>query len=538
VKLAAFLAAHALATPEREAIACGSVRLSFRDIDERSTRLASALAARGVAIGDRVAIYLSNRAEFGVAFMGIVKAGAIAITLNPRLSAAEVAYILADAAPRAVILENETRDTLARACAAAIDPASAAVDRASGAVDRASGAVDRASAVLALRLCVDESCAPGEVAFSELIGEGGMLLRDIPPEFDDCMISYTSGTTGKPKGAIITQANYIMLAAYVNGLQWGLSSADRMLATTPLAHRSAFQRLMNMVCAGTSLVVMQRFDPKEAARIIEDERITLMGMVPTVGRMLLPEMEAAPQRFRTLRAAVVTGEAFPVEVKQRLLRVLPHLQLHSFFAMTEVGAITNLGPAEQFAKGASVGRVNPGVELKLVDDRGAQVASGEVGEILVRSGPAGSYLTMRGYFNNPQATAEAIEDGWVRTGDLGRVDAEGYLYIVDRKKDMVLSGGYNIYSKEVEAAILDLPEVQDVAVIGVPDALYGEAVAAFVETRPGAALAAERVIEHCRERIASYKKPRHVCFVSGLPRNSMGKVLKYQLREAFVPHED
>jgi long-chain acyl-CoA synthetase len=205
--------------------------------------------------------------------------------------------------------------------------------------------------------------------------------------------------------------------------------------------------------------------------------------------------------------------------------------------MTEVGAITNLGPAEQFAKGKSVGRVNPGIELKLVDDRGAQVAAGEVGEILVRSGPAGGYLTMRAYFNNPQATAETIEDGWVRTGDLGRFDAEGYLYIVDRKKDMVLSGGYNIYSKEVEAAILDLPEVQDVAVVGVPDALYGEAVAAFVETRPGAALTAERVIEHCRERIASYKKPRHVCFVDSLPRSSTGKVLKYQLREAFVPQE-
>ena len=517
MKLAAFLAAHAQATPEREAIACGAVRLSFRDIDERSTRLASALAARGVAIGDRVAIYLSNRAEFGVAFMGVVKAGAIAITLNPRLSAAEVAYILADATPRAVILENETRDTLARACASAMD---------------------RARAALTLRVCVDEPCAPGEIEFSALIAEGGMQLPDIPPEFDDCTISYTSGTTGKPKGAIITQANYIMLAAYVNALQWGLSTADRILATTPLAHRSAFQRLMNMVCAGATLVVMQRFDPKETARIIEEERITLMGMVPTVGRMLLPEMEAAPERFRTLRAAVVTGEAFPVEVKQRLLRALPQLQLHSFFAMTEVGAITNLGPAEQFAKGASVGRVNPGIELKLVDEGGVQVAAGEVGEILVRSGPAGGYLTMRGYFNNPQATAESIEHGWIRTGDLGRFDTEGYLYIVDRKKDMVLSGGYNIYSKEVEAAILDLPEVQDVAVVGVPDALYGEAVAAFVEMRPGAALAAERVIEHCRERIASYKKPKHVCFVSGLPRNSMGKVLKYQLREAFVPDEE
>jgi long-chain acyl-CoA synthetase len=507
MKLAAFLAAHALATPGREAVACGEVRLSFGQVDAQSTRLANGLVARGIGIGDRVAICLSNRAEFVAAFMGVVKAGAIAITLNPRLSAPEVAYILGDATPGALILEDETRALLAKA-----------------------------GRLPALRLCVDAPAA-GEVSFAALIRDSGTMLPDVPPEFDDCMISYTSGTTGKPKGAIITQANYIMLAAYINGLQWNLTTSDRILATTPLAHRSAFQRLLNMVCAGASLVVTPRFDAKEAARIIEAEGITLMGMVPTVGRMLLPEIEAAPERFRTLRAAVVTGEAFPVEVKQRLLRALPELELHSFFAMTEVGAITNLGPAEQFAKGSSVGRVTPGVELKLVDDNGMRVPAGGTGEILVRSGPAGSCLTMRGYYNNPQATAEAIENGWVKTGDLGRFDEDGYLYIVDRKKDMVLSGGYNIYSKEVEAAILGIPGVHDVAVVGVPDAVYGEAVAAFVEMHPGASVGAEQVIEHCRESIASYKKPRYVRFVQALPRNSTGKVLKYELRHSFVAGE-
>ena len=511
MKLAAFLAAHALATPGREAVVAvgnaGDVRLSFSQVDEQSTRLGSGLASRGIAVGDRVAIALANRAEFVVAFMGVVKAGAIAITLNPKLSPPEVAYILGDATPKALVLEDETRVLLSKA-----------------------------GPLPSLRLCVDAP-AEGEASFADLIRVSTMDLPEVPPEFDDCMISYTSGTTGKPKGAIITQANYIMLAAYINGLQWNLTPADRILATTPLAHRSAFQRLLNMVCAGASLVVMPRFDAKEAARIIEKEGITLMGMVPTVGRMLLPEIEAAPERFRTLRAAVVTGEAFPVEVKQRLLRVLPKLELHSFFAMTEVGAITNLGPSEQFDKGASVGRVNPGVELKLVDDKGERVPVGETGEILVRSGPPGSCLTMRGYYNNPQATAEAIDNGWVKTGDLGRFDAEGYLYIVDRKKDMVLSGGYNIYSKEVEAAIMGVPGVHDVAVVGVPDAVYGEAVAAFVETHPGQSVAAEHIIEHCRETIASYKKPRYVRFVNALPRNSTGKVLKYELRQGFTVAE-
>ena len=503
MKLAAFLAAHALATPGREAVACEGKRLTFGEIDEQSTRLAHGLVSRGIEIGDRVAIHLSNCTEFVVAFMGVVKAGAIAITLNPKLSVAEVGYILGDATPKAVILEAETRAGLAQA-----------------------------TGVPGLRIAVDDP-RMGEVAFSALVTDGGTDLPDIPPDFDDCMISYTSGTTGNPKGAIITQANYIMLAAYFNGVQWNLKTSDRILATTPLAHRSAFQRLLNMICAGASLVVMPRFDAKEAARLIEREGITLMGMVPTVGRLLLPEIEAAPSRFRSLRAAVVTGEAFPVEVKQRLLKALPKLELHSFFAMTEAGAITNLGPAEQLGKGGSVGRVNPGVEVRLVDDKGARVATGETGEILVRSGPPGSSLTMRAYFNNPQATAEAFVDGWFRTGDLGKFDAEGYLYIVDRKKDMVLSGGYNIYSKEVETAILGLPGVQDVAVVGVPDAVYGEAVAAFVEIRPGHVLTSEQVVAHCREKISSYKKPKHVRFVAALPRNSTGKVLKFELRKGF-----
>jgi long-chain acyl-CoA synthetase len=230
---------------------------------------------------------------------------------------------------------------------------------------------------------------------------------------------------------------------------------------------------------------------------------------------------------------VVTGEAFPVEVKRRLAAALPQLKLFSFFAMTEVGAVTSLGPDEQAAKGASVGRPNPGVELKLMDEAGVEAAKGATGEIWVRSGPPGRYVTMRGYFNNPQADAETMREGWVRTGDLGRFDEDGYLYIVDRKKDMVLSGGYNIYSKEVEAAILELDGVQDAAVVGVPDAVYGEAVAAFIELRPGARLDAAQVVEHCRSRIASYKKPKHVRFVASLPRNISGKVLKYALREQF-----
>jgi len=255
--------------------------------------------------------------------------------------------------------------------------------------------------------------------------------------------------------------------------------------------------------------------------------------VPTVGRMMLAEVEAAPRDFASVRVMLVTGEAFPLDVKQRLHQALPDARFYSFYAMTEAGALAWLDSSEQFTHPTSVGRVWPGVEIKLVGEDGKQVATGEVGEVWVRSGRPGLYSTMRGYFNRPQETAEAIRDGWVVTGDMGRFDDQGYMYLVDRKKDMVLSGGYNIYCKEVELAIQSFPGVNDAAVIGVPDPVFGEAVAAYVELAPGIGQDAEAIIAHCREQIASYKKPKYVFFVPSMPRNSTGKVLKNALREQF-----
>ena len=506
MKIAAFLAAHAAATPDREALICGTVRLSFRALHERSSALACALAARGVKVGDRVAILVSNRVEFVIALVATLKAGAILVALNPRLSASEVAYIVRDAGPGAVVFEEETREAVMRA---------------------------RLPDGIVL-VCVEGPGQLGEIAWETLLSGDTSGMPEVPPEFDDCLISYTSGTTGKPKGAVLTQANYIFSNGYINAQQMGLGAHDRILTTTPLAHRTAFSRLINMLCLGSTVVVMERFDAQEATRLIESERVTVLGIVPTVGRMLLPIIEADPGRFGTVRIAVVAGEAFPVELKERLQKALPALRLYAFFGMTELGALTILGPEEQVTKGASVGRVNPGAEVRIVDDSGAEVVPGEAGEILVRTGAPGRFLTMRGYFNNPQATAETLVNGWLHTGDLGRFDADGYLYIVDRKKDMVISGGYNIYSKEVEAAILEMDGVEDVAVIGVPDEIYGESVAAFVEVGKGRSPDASQVIEHCRARIASYKKPKFVRFVESLPRNGTGKVLKFELREAFL----
>jgi long-chain acyl-CoA synthetase len=504
VKLASFLAAQAQRFPDKPALVCGETKVSFRELHDQSDRIAIALRNHGIKLGDRVALCLPNCCEFVTIFFAIVKSGAIAMPINMRLSAPEIAVIFQDAAPAAVFYGQDEREAVNKII------------------------VDEGTR----RFVVGSPFASAEVSLQTMLACEPALI-EIPAAFDDCVISYTSGTTGRPKGVITTQANYIVANGFLNAMHWQLSENDRIVVTTPLAHRTAFARVGNMAVLGTTLYILPRFDVAGAVQIIESERITLISIVPTVGRMLLPAIEADPARFSTLRIMVATGEAFPVEIKRRLLAALPELKIFSFFAMTEAGSLAMLKPEEQFDHGGSVGRVTPGVELRLVGADGCDVKTGEAGEIWARSGLPGQYLLFRTYFNQPNAMNEAFHDGWFKTGDVGRFDESGYLYIVDRKKDMVLSGGYNIYSKEVEAVLVRHPAVADAAVIGVPDEIYGESVSAFIELADGALLEPEDLIQWCAKELASYKKPKHITFMSELPKNSTGKVMKNELRALY-----
>ncbi|HYH22886.1 MAG TPA: AMP-binding protein [Azospirillum sp.] len=513
MRLETIVAAHAQRHPQRVAVVCGERRVTYAELDAAGERFARALAARGVGIGDRVVLLLPNRAELVEALLGVLKAGALAVPVSTRLAAAEVRVILEDCASKAVVLAPDSRAVL-EAAAAGLPGAP-------------------------LRIVLEEA-QEGELDFRALCAAvaGGRLPPapvKPPVEPDDCMICYTSGTTGRPKGVIVTHANIVVMHGLINAVGWGLTEADRFLVTTPLAHRTAMGRLGNALCLGATLVVMPAFDAAATVATIGREGVTVMGLVPTVARLLMPEIARDPARCATLRVILATGEAFPVELKRRLGDLLPHVSLYSFFAMTEAGGVTSLGPGEQISHAASVGRPTPGVEVRLVDADGADVPAGEVGEILVRAGAPGRYGTMRGYFNRPEETAATIVDGFIRTGDLGRFDADGYLYVVDRKKDMIVSGGLNIYSKEVEQALAGHPAVQEAAVVGAPDPVYGESVVAFVEPRPGHPVSEAELIEHCRSLIASYKKPRRVVFVEALPRNAVGKVLKAELRRQASP---
>lgn len=503
MKLHALVASHARRVPERLAVVSGSTRLTYGELGTRVRRLARGLSAGGLRPGDRVVLYLGNGVPLIDLLLAVLEEGGVAVPVTTWLVAPELRYIVGDTTPHAIAYAPEHR---------------AVVDTALGSSP-------------GVRRLVAGPASPGEQSFEELARAGADEREDrgLPLGSDDAIIAYTSGTTGFPKGAIITHSN-LVAQSYVTSVTWGLAESDRFLATTPIAHRTGLARAANAFVLGATLVVMPRFDVAEAARLIEDEGITIMGMVPTVGRMLLEHLPTGGKGGETLRVVLVTGEAFPVEVKRGLIERWPAVRLYSFFAMTEAGVVTMLGPEEQFTHPASVGRPLPGVEVRIVDDKDRDVPAGEVGEVLVRCGEPGRWLLMRGYWNNPDADAEAFLDGFLRTGDLGRFDAGGHLYIVDRRKDMILSGGLNVYSKEVERALESHPCVGEAAVVGTPDPLYGEAVVAYVVPRAGAVIDPAALIEHCRTVIAGYKKPKHVRVVDALPRNSLAKVMKEELR--------
>jgi len=501
MRLETLLAGHALRRPDHPAVVCGTQHLGYAALAASIQRVASGLRALGIGPGDRVLVYLPNCPEFVQAVYAMFSLGAIAVPVNTRLTARELEHVFTDARPAAAIYHASGREH--------VHPGMRLVQRC-GAI--AVGGTEAR-----------------EIAFEGLAAASAEALPALALDSDDCLIMYTSGTTGAPKGAILTHANMIVQNVFMHGTEWGIGRDDRHLVLSPLAHRAGVSRLFNALGLGGTLVILGKFDPARTIDTIERERITVTGLVPTAIRMLLPELRQAPARCGTLRRIIVSTEAFPVPLKQALLALLPQAEIHSVFGSTEA-LVTNLSHAEQFTHPASVGRPIPGVEVRLVDDDGRDVPDGEVGELAVRSGPPGRFATLRAYFNRPEETAAAIRDGWFHTGDLARRDAEGYLYIVDRKKDMIVSGGFNIYSKEVEAVLATHPAVAEAAVIGVPDEIYGEAVAAFVEPSGAAQRNAQALIDHCRSQLAGYKKPKHVFFIDALPRNSTGKVLKTELR--------
>jgi O-succinylbenzoate-CoA ligase len=484
-------------------------RFSWAEANARCNRAAHALAGEGVRKGDRVGLLLMNSAEFVESFMAIAKLGAICVPLNWRLVPDELEFILADAGVSALVFGEEFL-----------------------------GAVTDLEARPKLR---GETDGATQIrAFLQLGGETAPFAKDYtatcdaaadaePPvvawDDDELYIMYTSGTTGLPKGAVHTH-NTALWASITMLATAEVRLGDRYIIALPLFHVGALTPLTGQIHRGVTCILLRAFDPTQAWQLIEHERVTSMLAVPAMLNFMRQVPEHATADRSTLRWIMSGAAPVPVALIEEYAKL--DLEIHQVYGMTEsCGPACLTSPEDAVNKPGSTGKAFFHTEVRVVDEAGADVAPGEVGEVWI----AGPHI-MKEYWNRPEATAETIVDGWLRSGDVATIDADGCIYIQDRKKDMIISGGENVYPAEVENVILAHDGVADVAVIGQPSAKWGESPLAIV-VRTDDSLGAQDVLDHCQGKLARFKQPRTVEFVDEIPRNPSGKILKRVLRDQF-----
>ena len=490
--LALNLTSTALAAGQRPALRLDDLALSYAEFDDATARVAGLLRERGVRRGDRVGVMLPNVPYFALAYYGVLRAGAVVVPMNVLLKEREVAFYLGDPEARLVFAWHEFAE-----------PARRGADEAgAGCVIVAPGEFERLLA--------------GAVPATEVVDRAGD---------DTAVILYTSGTTGTPKGAELTHSNLASNVEVVVRLL-AVGTDDVMLGALPLFH--AFGQtcaLSTAVKSGACLALVPRFDPARVLQTIERERVTVFEGVPTMYAALLHHPERGRFDVSTLRLCVSGGAALPGEVLRGFEAAFGCAVLEGY-GLSETSPAASFNRPDRERKPGSIGTPIESVEMKLVDNVRNEVPQGEIGEIAIR-GPN----VMKGYWHRPDATAEAIdEDGWFYTGDIARVDEDGYFFIVDRKKELIIRGGYNIYPREIEEVFYEHPAVLEAAVIGVPHAELGEEVGAAVVLKPGADVTAEELRDHVKAQVAAYKYARHVWFVGELPKGSTGKVLKREIQ--------
>jgi len=488
--------------PDEPAIFFEGRTLSFRELDRAADRVASALASLGVAPGDRVGIHLDNRPEFVEAYQGVMRAGATLVPANVMYTADELEHIFRDSGVVAVFVRHDLAHKI-HAIRGKLPALRHVVEI---------GGRDR----------------PDSVDFEDMKATASGKRPDVAVDPHAlAFIQYTSGTTGKPKGAMVSHAN--VLAVIDNTMDMpGMVEVvqhDVMLLVLPLFHAYALNLAMNRAfLLAMPFVLVSRFDAARVFELIERHRVTTFYGAPPMyfGFVNTPGLEKYD--VSSLRAAFSGAAPLPVVILERF-RERTGVEICEGYGLSETAPSLTSNAAGPVKKPGSVGPAIPGVELRLVDGEDRDVAPGDVGEVVAR-GPN----VFRGYWNREQETAESLRGGWFHTGDLARVDADGYYFIVDRKKDMIIVSGYNVYPIEVENVLLRHPKILDAAVVGVPNDYQRESVKAILVTRPGESVEAAEVIEYSRAHLAAFKVPRVVEFRSELPKNATGKVLKRELR--------
>src|SRR5712691_846728 len=473
--------------PEWPALHVGESWLTFRDLHNRVTSVAAALARRGFNAGDRLALLLPNSSEYVEFICACSRIGVIAVPINTRLSVVEIDRVLADASPRGLVRHSSLPAPTVPV------PWELMLDREAldGPPDASPAAYYDPDAILALM--------------------------------------YTSGTTGRPKGVMLTHTNVLSNVHSFN--HWmRYREGGVFLHAAPIFHIADFPAIFAAPVFAACQLALPRFRTADLCEAVATNRVTHTVLVPTMINMLTQSPEAKQRDLGSLEVLGYGGSPMAPELIRRVRELLPNVKLVQVYGLSETGYLTGLQDHEHTdGRLTSCGRPAPGIEVQVADESGNAVPAGERGELVAR-GPN----VMRGYWHDPEDTAVAFRNGFFRTGDIGYHDADGYFYILDRLKDMIVTGGENVYSGEVEAVFFDHPAVREVAVFGIPDPQWGELVAACVVLNPGMNITAEALIGHCRERLANYKVPRRLEFSeTDLPKNGSGKVLKRLLRERF-----
>jgi long-chain acyl-CoA synthetase len=477
---------------DRTAVTLDEVALTYAELGERSARMAHLLRQRGLRAGDRVGVMLPNVPEFAVAYYGVLRAGGVVVPMNVLLKRREVAFYLGDAGSRLVVAWHGFSDE-ARA-----------------------GALRAGAECLVVEPAAFDRLLSGVEARHEVAARGAE---------DTAVVLYTSGTTGKPKGAELTHANLRRNVEVVREL-FSIERDDVILGALPLFHSFGQTCTLNAAIAyGACLALAPRFDARQTLELIERRRATVFAGVPTMYSALLNHPDRDRLDVASLRLCVSGGAALPVEVLRAFEAAFGCIVLEGY-GLSETSPVASFNHPDRERKPGSIGTPIRGVEMKVVDDARDEVAQGEVGEIAIRG-----HNVMKGYWEQPEASAEAIDaDGWFYTGDMARIDEDGYFFIVDRKKELIIRGGYNVYPREIEEVLYEHPAVLEAAVIGVPHAELGEEVGAAVALVPGSQVGERDLRDYLKSQVAAYKYPRHVWFVDELPKGPTGKILKREIR--------
>ncbi len=495
--LATILTGTAERLPDQTAFKLDDVELSYSMLDEGSARVAGLLKSKGLEPGDRVGLMLPNVPYFPAIYYGILRAGGVVVPMNVLLKGREVSFYLEDPGAKIVFAWGDFGEA-------------------------AETGAESAGAELIL-------VKPGE--FEKLLAEQEPVreVADRTAE-DTAVILYTSGTTGKPKGAELTHANLYRNSAGVSQKLGEMSEDDVLLGALPLFHSFGQTCTMNSaVSVGATVTMLPRFDPDKALEIIDRDKVTIFQGVPTMYNAMLHSASCDNADCSSLRTCMSGGAAMPAELMRAFEERFGCIILEGY-GLSETSPVASFNHPDKERKPGSIGTPIEGVEMQVWDDDGNEVAQGEVGEIVIRG-----HNIMKGYWNRDDANKEAItEEGWFRTGDVAKVDEDGYFFIVDRKKDLIIRGGYNVYPREIEEVLYEHPAIQEAAVVGVPHDELGEEVGAAVVLKEGESVEADELKSYVKEQVAAYKYPRRIWFVDELPKGPTGKILK---REIEVPEQ-